>query len=404
MNKLAGHLGVELEVKPIRDLNNMVERLNNHEADIVAANLTMTKERLNFINFTEPHTYTTQVLVQKKPDNWRNVSKRTWKKKLITDPIDLGYQKVHLRKNSSFYTRLTNLSEEIGESIYIEEVSGEITTEQLIEKVAHGEIALTVADQHVARVNATHFDNLYIETPVSFKQRIGWGLRKSAPKLLEEINAWLTQFRRTTEFAVIYNKYFKNSTIYNKRINSEFYAAKSGKISAYDELIKKYSSELNWDWKLLSSLVYQESKFNHQATSWVGAFGLMQIMPETGKLYGIDSTSAPEENIVAGIKYLKWLDGKWLTSIEDQEERIKFVLASYNVGLGHIIDARNLATKHGKDGTKWDENVDEFILKKMQPVYYQDPVCRFGYCRGNEPFQYVKNILKRYEQYQDLIN
>ena len=403
LNKFAKHLGVELTVKTIGNLDEVITALNDEEADLIAASLTVTRERLQEVNFSIPHTYTRQVLVQRKPHNWQQMSVPEMRKELITDPIDLGYKKVHLRRNSAFYTRLKNLSEEIGEPIYIEEVGGDISTEQLIEQVAKGEINFTIADQHIARVHAAHYDNLYIEIPISFKQQIAWALRKSSPKLLEEINEWLTTFKKTSEFAVIYNKYYNNKTIYKERITSEFYSSRSGKISVYDDLIKKYSSELNWDWKLLSSLIYQESNFRADVESWAGAYGLMQIMPETAERYGLDSNSTTEDHIRAGVQYLKWLDGKWRTSIENDRERIKFVLASYNVGLGHVIDARNLAIKYGKDPTVWDDNVAEFILKKSQPACYKDPVVRFGYCRGSEPYNYVREILKRYEQYETLI-
>ena len=131
----------------------------------------------------------------------------------------------------------------------------------------------------------------------------------------------------------------------------------------------------------------------------------MQLLPQTAQAYKVDSNSLndPESNIKAGTNYLKWLDGVWDHTIVDSSERKKFVLASFNVGLGHIIDARNLATKYGKDPTIWDDNVAFYILKKSEKEFYRDEVCKHGYCRGSEPFAYVQEIMERYGHYVNLI-
>ena len=104
------------------------------------------------------------------------------------------------------------------------------------------------------------------------------------------------------------------------------------------------------------------------------------------------------------VEFIKWLDKRFeKRGISDEQEKIKFVMASYNVGLGHILDARRLAEKNGKDPDKWDNNVDEYILKKSNPKYYKDPVVKYGYCRGSETYNYVYQILDRYEHYKNII-
>ncbi len=128
------------------------------------------------------------------------------------------------------------------------------------------------------------------------------------------------------------NKYFNNRHSY-RSIHSEYYTLGSGKISRYDEIIKKESERIGWDWRLLASVIYQESRFNPEAISWAGAFGLMQLMPITAGSYGISPDSSPEEQIRAGASFIKWLDDRFDEVITDPEERIKFVLASYNIGL-----------------------------------------------------------------------
>ena len=126
-------------------------------------------------------------------------------------------------------------------------------------------------------------------------------------------------------------------------------------------------------------------------------------MPSTATRYRVNHNSPPEKNIEAGTKFLQWLDNVFLDKVSDDRERIKFVLASYNVGLGHILDARSLARKNGKDPEIWDDNVAFYLLNKSNPEYYHDPVVKYGYCRGEEPFNYVTEILERYDHYRNII-
>ncbi len=157
---------------------------------------------------------------------------------------------------------------------------------------------------------------------------------------------------------------------------------------------------MGWDWRLLASVMYQESNFDPRAVSWVGAIGLMQVMPETGKHFGFGNLWDPNQNIDASVQFLKFLDDIWAKTITDPEERLKFVLASYNVGLSHVLDARNLANKYGKSPMKWDNEVEFMMLQKSNPKYYRDPVAAAGYCRCDGPVIYVKEVLQRFEEYK----
>jgi len=248
------------------------------------------------------------------------------------------------------------------------------------------------------------YPNIDISVAISFPQSIAWAMRKPDTLLLNAVNEWLGNEKKKNDYYTIYTKYFKARTVLKKKLNSE-YSSLSGGISPYDDLIKKYADTLGWDWRLLASQIYQESKFDPEAESWTGASGLMQLLPQTALAYQVDSSQIklPEPNLRAGAGYLKWLDGVWENTITDSLERTKFILASFNVGLGHIIDARNLAQKYGKDPTLWDNNVAEFILKKSKKKYYRDEVCKHGYCRGSEPFAYVQEVMERYGHYVNLI-
>jgi len=403
LNLFARSQGLDLEMIIVQDMDSIFDYLNNGVGDVIAANMTVTKDRAEVVSFSEHVILTRQMLIQRMPDNWWKINQDKINKSLIRNPIDLIGQDVHLRKNSSFFSRIQSLSDEIGGEINIVEVPGNMETEQLIELVAENEIKYTVADENVAKVNKLYYPQIDIRTPLSFPQRIAWATRNSSPTLLEAMDTWILENQNTSDFATVYARYFKARSAHKARVTSDYSSLSGGKISEYDELIQSGSTTIGWDWRLIASLIYQESEFKPQAESWTGATGLMQIMPETAEKYDVDSLSDPTQNIQAGIAHLKWLSDYWYDKIEDEEERVKFVLASYNVGLGHIIDSRRLTDKYGRNDLLW-KDVSHYLKLKSRPAYYNDEVVKHGYCRGSEPIKYVREILTRYDHYKKAIS
>jgi membrane-bound lytic murein transglycosylase F len=398
---LAKHLDVKLEVIPENDVNKNFDMLQDYSCDIIAINLAITKERSKIIDYTYPHSQTHQVLVQRKPENWRSLRKKDLESQLIRNQLDLAGKVIYVQKGTSYAQRIKNLSDEIGDSIIIIEKADE-EVEELVELVANGEVDYTITDENVALVNQIYYPILDVKTAVSFPQNLAWGIRKGDAEFKKAVDIWLKDFKKTKKYAAIYNKYFKNPRSV-RIVESDYYAQSSGKVSVYDDYIKKYSESIGWDWRLLASLIYQESRFKPKVKSWAGAFGLMQLMPTTARRFGVSKRSAPEKQIKAGVDFIKWLDVRFEKRGIHDEERIKFILASYNVGLGHILDARRLAEKDGRNPDVWENNVDEYILKKSNPKYYNDPVVKYGYCRGSETYNYVYQILDRYEHYKNII-
>jgi membrane-bound lytic murein transglycosylase F len=403
LSRLAKHLDLELEIKVAHSIDDMFDMLYKGEGDLIAYNLTVTKERQKSIVFAQHHTTTKQVLVQRKPENWRKMKLHEIDKKLIHSPIDLIGEKINVIQGSSYVGRLKNLSEEIGDDLNITEAPDSVTSENLIAQVANGEIDYSVNDENIAKLLQFQYPILDISMAISLPQRIAWGVRKKSPLLLEEINNWLSKMKKKTEYYVIYKKYFESRHSFRRRINSEYFSLTGGSISVYDDLIKEYSNSLYWDWRLLASLIYQESQFHPDKTSWAGARGLMQLMPATAKQFGVINITNVHQNVDAGVKYLGWLNKYWENEITDSTERIKFVMASYNIGYGHIEDARKLAQKYGANHYVWKDNVELYLLKKSDPKFYNDPVVRNGYARGTETVKYVSEIFERYEHYQQFI-
>jgi len=394
LQRFAEDLGVELRIRIISGVEESIELLNKGEGDVIAFPLTITDARSKYISFSRPLFTTTQVLVQRR-DSANN---------LIRLHADLIGKEIHVMKGSSFKDRLQRLSEEIGGQIMIVEDSAGAETESLIRQVALGEIPYTVTDQTFAMVNSSLYPDLDIGTVISLPQEIAWATRTNSPQLNNAINVWLEKLKSGRTYRYIYDKYFNNPRRAVARMSSDYSSLSGGKLSIYDETIRTESENLGWDWRLVASVVYQESGFDPNVRSWAGAVGLMQLMPAASKQFKLMNAYDPQQNIKAGIRVLQYLDGLWAKTVSDRDERLKFVLASYNVGVSHVIDARNLASKYGKDPTKWDNNVETYLLLKTKSQYYRDPVVSAGYCRCYGPVNYVKEVLGRFEAYKAHIN
>lgn len=402
LKRFADYLEVDLYIIISDNIDSLFNQLNSGEVDLVAHGMTITSDRKKRVSFTDYLYLTHQVLVQKKPDNWRKMRWSELQKHLVHDAIELIGDTVSVRQNSSYIKRLENLSDEIGGKIIVDTLPGNLSTDEIISMVVDGKIKYTVADNNIASINASYYPILNIEVPVSFSQRIAWAVRKDSPGLLESANKWLESMKDEVNYYVIYNKYFKNEKDFRKRIQSDFYSLTNNKISKYDNIIKENASKINWDWRFLASLIYQESRFNPNANSWAGARGLMQIMPATAKALGVQNRSNPPASVAGGTRYLHQLWERF-ESIEDSIQRIKFTIASYNCGYYHVVDAQNLAEKRNLKKNVWDNNVEEMILALSYPKNYNDPVVKFGYVRGIEPYTYVKQIFTRYEHYRKFI-
>jgi membrane-bound lytic murein transglycosylase F len=402
LERFAKHLGVELEIIIANDINNLIPNLKNGKVDLIAHGLTMTNHRKKEISFSEYIYLTKQVLVQKKPNNWNTMKWSTLKSSLIHDPIDLLNDTVSVRMQTSYKERLENLSEELGGVIHINPIHGELTTDEIIKMVAEGKLKYTVSDDNIAKIMSSYYPILDISVPISLSQRVAWATRIESTELLGSLNQWIKKMKKEIDYYVIYNKHFKNKKDFKKRIKSDFYSINSNRISKYDSLIKSKAAKINWDWRLVASMIYQESRFNPNAKSWVGAIGLMQIMPATAKELGIVNSNDPRQNIEGGIKYLNILFNKF-SSVKDTTQRQKLTMASYNCGYYHILDARNLAEKRGLDKNKWDNNVENMILDLSHKKHFTDPIINYGYVRGIEPYNYVSQIFKRYNHYKEFI-
>ena len=384
--QFAKSLGLKLRIEVANSVDELIRKLLAGEGDMIAYNLPVTKEWKDSLIYCGEDIITHQVIVQQGKG----------KQKPLKDVTELIGKDIYV-KPGKYYDRLVNLNNELGSGIQIHKVTNDsITTEDLITQVAQGKIPYTVADNDLAKLNKTYYPNLNIGLSISFDQRSSWAVRKDCPELAAAATKWTSP-----AYTASMKRYFENSKMMP---HSPILSLREGKISHYDDLFKKYSKDIGWDWRMLASLAYTESNFDTTAVSWAGAKGLMQLMPATARAMGVPpgKEQNPEESVKAAVKYIAATD-RSLSMIPDKQERLSFILASYNAGLGHIYDAMALAEKYGKNKLVWKDNVENFILLKSNEEYFTDPICKNGYFRGIETYNFVRDILSRYESYKKKI-
>jgi membrane-bound lytic murein transglycosylase F len=218
LERFADYLDVELEIHIAHDIDSLFNQLNYSDIDLVAHGLTITSERKKEVTFTDYLYYTNQVLVQRQPDDWRTMKWSKLQSRLIHDAIELIGDTVSVRKNSAYLHRLKNLSREIGGTIFIDTLEGNLSTDEIIEMVVDKKIKYTVADKNIASINKSYYPILNIKVPISFSQRIAWAVNSNSKNLLKAANSWLKIIKDDVDYYVIYNKYFKNSRSIRKRI------------------------------------------------------------------------------------------------------------------------------------------------------------------------------------------
>lgn len=254
-------------------------------------------------------------------------------------------------------------------------------------------------DMEIAPDTATLYSMLsqgdidLIALPVGQGQK--WLTRDDTPLLAHELLAWWNPQRPET----IRKRNQKTHTT-RRRARPKMADPAHGIISQWDDLFVRYSAVVGWDWRLMAAMSYQESAFDPEAQSWVGARGLMQLMPNTARDLGVPEgkITDPEQNVAAAARYLKKLQSTF-ADIIDTQERISFMLAAYNGGARHVRDAMALTRKYGGNDQQWKQ-VAPYILKLSDPQYYRDPVVQNGYLRGSETEGYVRNILERWTEYR----
>ena len=219
-----------------------------------------------------------------------------------------------------------------------------------------------------------------------------WALNSRGTDQIRQIDNWIGYIKASNEFEKLKNKY-TGSFDPQRKVEK---GIKSKTISPYDDLFRKYAADLGWDWRMVAAVVYQESKFSIGSKSSRGAQGLMQVMPQTGKVYGVDDLLDPEANIFAGTRHLKRLQNLFRKYDMEQDELIKFTLAAYNAGEGRVADCRNLAASKGFDNNRWEEITKIIPLMREDSILEEESV-KLGKFQGHETINYIESVLAHYK-------
>ena len=308
----------------------------------------------------------------------------------ITCAIDLGngFYGAHGLETGFNYELLNRFAQDNHCDIRIV-TSGK--TENYIDSLRNGKVDIVITHD---KDSLTKEESDMLKTVTDYSV---WAFNINNDEALMQLNRWISYITTTEDFRQMEDKY---SHTYNPHRRAEL-GIKTTTLSPYDELIKKYAKELGWDWKILASVIYQESKFAIGSRSFRGAQGLMQVMPSTAEYYGIDNLLDPEQNIIAGTSHLKRLQNMFRKQGLSQEEVIKFTLAAYNAGEGRVIDCRNLAAAKNMDNTTWDEVVKVIPLKREDSIL-EEPSVKLGKFKGHETIDYVESVLSHYEAFCEI--
>ena len=343
--EFADYLGVDLKIKIVENWKHMLPELKNGNAAIIAAGITITPKRQRKVAFSD------------------------------------GYMDIrqHIISHRS-HTRIKNVAD----------LSGK--TEELIQQVAEGEIELTVADSNIAKLNQRHFPQAVMAGAISDLQQFGWAVHPDAHELREKINSFFASIRESGRFDEIYNKYYGDVGNFDYVDLRAFHRRIKNRLSRYSAFIKAAARKHGFDWRLIAAQAYQESHLNPWAKSRAGAKGLMQLLTSTARSLKVADIYNPVDNINGGVQHLKNLYEHFDTVTG--EDRLLIALAAYNVGQGHIQDARSLAVKKKLDPNSW-ESLSKTLPLLRYRKYYKN--AKYGYCRGTEPVIYVKQIMIYYD-------
>lgn len=398
MDKFANSEKVCFKVVVVGTVSEMIEWLDSGKIDILASPVPMTAEFRERAILCGPKMVSSQVLVQRKDND------------VVKDVTSLVGREIYVQNDSRYLYRMKNLNDELGGGITIRTLDRDtVSDDDLMTMVWKGEIPMTVVDSDVAEAAVSYYPGLDISLKVSLDQYTRWAVASEAKGLAKELDTWFADDEN--DMSQIYSKYYRLSK--NSFYDDDFKGMtdigkmtfEDGRISPYDEIFKHAAHQTGFDWRLIAAIAYVESHFDVNVKSWAGALGIMQVMPRTARSMGYspDEMMNPTKCVDVATKALVSIDKMFSKRVKDPTERLNFILAAYNSGPGHISDAIALANKYGLDPTKWRGNVEEGIIMKSKPAFYQDAVVKNGYFRGRETVNFVKKVQSVYSLFKQKV-
>lgn len=388
--RFADELGVKLEMTPAFRLSALFPALKEGEIDIIAAGLNQSSQRLRKYRAGPAYYYVSQQLVYKKgqwrPRNLEQLIAKQNHAEVSTGPSST----VQVVEGSSFEQTLRSLARNDQKVEF--EVVNNADTNDLLRKVSTGEILFTMADSVELSLAQRIYPDIALAFELTEDQPISWYMRKSDD---ESLYALMIEFfgllKQSGDLAALEEKYIGHIGTFDYVDTRAFIRALHSKLPQWTPLFQQHSKE--FDWRLIAALAYQESHWNPKAKSPTGVRGMMMLTLPTAKSVGVTNRLDPEQSVQGGVEYLRQIVERVPDSIS-AHEKIWFALASYNIGFGHMMDARRLTRSQGGDPNAWADVKDRLPLLRQKEYYTKT---RYGYARGDEAQNYVENIRQYYQ-------
>ena len=392
----ARSLGLTLQVVVPEPGEDLVSLLNAGKGDVVAGGLLQNSALEKWAAPTRPVNFVRKVVVT------RNDRERA------DGLAGLAGLNVVLPQGDSFLPRLAALKDDSSLHFFITQAPAELRSEDLLVRLSAGKYDAVVVDDGVAQAATVYLQGLEIQPLPTDRIPAVWLVRHDSPELRASLNTFLRKhirigadgnLRRSQMYGVIYDRYFEDPASIRRLREPQYRPELSGRLSNFDDLIHAAAGPLGLDWRMVASLIYQESRFLPSAHSESGARGLMQVLPSVAGVQA-DSLSQARTNINAGLTLLNAIYQRY--DYLDSLDRWRFTLAEYHAGYGHVTDARRIAMDLGRDPDRWRGSLAETLPLLMQRKYYEET--RYGYYRGGETVTYVEEILNRYRMYRRLVS
>jgi membrane-bound lytic murein transglycosylase F len=373
----ADYLGVELKVV-VAEWDEVFPLLRRGRGDFIGAGLGIGDEYEMPISFSRP-TFTIQhaVITHKDDPKLEGVE-------ALEDEV------IHIRSGTSEEDKLQDLVDK-GHNLRVKPYDS-VPTEELISWVAGKKIRVTVSKSNLAFLSRRYYPDIRISFALDESKHLGWAVRRRDKKLLRAINRFFGEIEKNGLYQKIYEKYYSYIEIFDYVDIKAFHRRIQTRLPRYQGIIQRTAEEYGFDWRLIAAIIYQESHYRPRARSYTGVRGLMQLTLKTARDMGIENRLDPGQSISGGVKYLKQLYDRY--DDIDGWDRMLITLASYNVGPGHIADARRLAKEQDLDPNKWTSAAKVLPLLSYKKYYKK---AKHGYCRGSEPVEYVKRIVLYYD-------
>ncbi len=392
LNTFARRHGLALEMIILKPGDDPVQMMQNGKADVLAANTVITPGLSESLAFTNPYDLIDLVVAVPDKAPAHNMNYIFGKNVAMTDVL----------------ASVTDVTNRYGSHINMAEKPEKYgwDTEILLNHVATGEIDAAIVESHVLKAAKNYIPDIKQGPAVANQLPLAWATHNNSTELLNQLNDFISEhfhvnsfngrILRSTTMNVLRSRYFLDGNNVRRYRQPFEETMMYGYLSRYDEIVKPLAEQAGVDWKLVTAVMAEESSFNPRANSWMGAVGLMQIIPRFSRV-SQEELLIPEVNIAEGIRYLQ--KNLRRHAYLDDENQLKMTLAAYNAGIGHLSEARRLTRERGKNPDEW-EDVGETFLKLMQYEYYSQS--RYGFVRGIETVQYVDKVMRRYETYRSV--